>query len=71
MAMGGEAWRGIKKVFSAKTASFGQKKQMNSTVFAQTQRVLGWLGTSQLALQLTLSSSRLALRPPCWGPFRI
>lgn len=69
--MGGEAWRRIRKVFLAKTVSFGQKKQMNSIVFAQTPCVLGWVGTSQLASQVTLSSSSLALTVPCWGPFRI
>lgn len=71
MAMGGEARRRIRKVFLAKPVSFGQKKQMDSIVFAQTQCVLGWVGTSQLASQLTLSSSSLALRAPCWGSFRI
>lgn len=55
---------GIRKVFLAKTVSFRWKKKMNSTVFAQTRCVLSWLGTSQLALQLTLSSSSLALRDP-------
>lgn len=50
---GGEAWRGIRKILLAKTVRFGWEKQINSTVFAQTRSVLGWLETSQLASQLT------------------
>lgn len=49
MDMGEEVWRRIRKDFLAKPASFRQKKQMNSTVFAQTQCVLGWVGTSEQA----------------------
>lgn len=56
MAMGEEAWRGIRKFFLLKLIF-----RWSSTLFAQTECVLGWLKASQLPWQLSLSSSYLLL----------